>query len=121
MRTRGFVRTSEVAPVPGAPGQFAVEVHLTDAANVEQYVHWKGTHFLGGAPARAVEIEHGDDIEVHLDVAEKGGYTKESYVHNHTRGVRYTFVQRRTGCLGILAALAAVATLAAGAGIWALA
>ncbi len=109
MRTRGFVRTVDIAPVPGAPGQFAVDVRLVDASNAEQYCRWKGPHFIGGKPAAALEIEHSDEVEVVLEAGPKGGYTRTSYVHNHTRGVRYTFVRAKTGCLAVLASLALVA------------
>lgn len=48
-------------------------------------------------------------MEVVLLSDGKGGYTKASYVHNHTRGVRYTFVKAKTGCFAALAAMAVVA------------
>ena len=119
MRTRGFVRTVEVTPVPGAPGQFAVDVRLVDASNVEQYCRWKGPHFIGSKPAGALGIEHGDEVEVVLEAGPKGGYTKASYVHNHTHGVRYTFVKAKTGCLAVVAALALVAAIPVVAAFWA--
>jgi hypothetical protein len=119
VRTRGFVRTADVAPVPGAPGQFSVDVRLVDASNVEQYCRWKGPHFIGSEPASALGIEHGDDVEIVLLSDGRGGYTKASYVHNHTRGVRYTFVKAKTGCLSVMAALAAVAGALLAAAFWA--
>ena len=118
MRTRGFVRTADITPVPGAPNQFAVDVRLMDASNVEQYCRWKGPHFLGSAPAGAPGIEHGDEVEVVLLSDGKGGYTKASYVHNHTRGVRYTFVKAKTGCFAVLAALAVLAGVPLLATLW---
>jgi hypothetical protein len=121
MRTRGWVRTADIAPVAGAPSQFSVEIWLTDASSVEQYCRWKGALFIGSEPASAVQIEHGDEIEVVLEAAAGGGYTKASYVHNHTRGVRYTFVTAKTGCLAVLAAVAAMSAVAAAALLWAVA
>ena len=119
MRTRGFVRAVDIAPVPGAPGQFAADVRLVDASNAEQYCRWKGPHFIGSEPAAALGIEHGDDVEVVLEAAPKGGYTKASYVHNHTRGVRYTFVKAKTGCFAVLAVLAVVVIAPLLAAAWA--
>ena len=118
MRTRGWVRTVDVAPVAGAPSQFSVEVWLTDASNVERYCRWKGALFVGSEPASAVQIEHGDEIEVVLETAAGGGYTKASYVHNHTRGVRYTFVRAKTGCLAVLATVAVLAVTPVAAVLW---
>ena len=119
MRTRGWVRTADIAPVAGAPSQFSVEIWLTDASNVEQYCRWKGALFIGSEPASAVQIEHGDEVEVLLEAAAGGGYTKASYVHNHTRGVRYTFVKAKTGCLAAMAAVALPAATLLAAVLWA--
>jgi hypothetical protein len=118
MRTRGFVRTADITPVPGAPNQFAVDVRLMDASNAEQYCRWKGAHFIGSEPAGALSIEHGDEVEIVLLSDGKGGYTKASYVHNHTRGVRYTFVKAKSGCFAGLAAVALVAAGPVVAAFW---
>ena len=99
MRTRGWVRRADIAPVAGAPSQFSVEIWLTDASNVEQYYRWKGTLFVGSQPASAVQIEHGDEVEVLLEAAAGGGYTKDSYVHNHTGGCATRLSVRRRGAL----------------------
>lgn len=62
--------------------------------------------------------EHGDDLEVVLLSDGRGGYTKASYVHNHTRGVRYTLVRAKTGCFAVLAAIAVLAGVPILAGFW---
>lgn len=103
MRTRGFVRRADITPSPGAPAQFVANIRLVDAANVERYCRWSGSHFVGSDPAVTVWIQNGDEIEVVLEEDSRGRYTKRSFVHNHTRGMRYTFVRARTGCIVMLA------------------
>ncbi len=107
MRTRGWVRTADISPVPGAVEQLSVELHMTDASNMEQYCRWKSVHFAGGRPASQVDIRHGDDIEIFLVSDGRGAYTRDSYVHNHTRNLRYTFAAGKAGCLSLLALVAA--------------
>jgi hypothetical protein len=97
------VSTADISPVPGASAQFAVEIHLTDASNTEQYCRWKGVHYTGGRAASQVDIKHGDDVEILLTSDGKGGYTRDSYVHNHTRNLRYTFSGGKRGCASVLA------------------
>lgn len=105
-------------PSPARRASEHGDVRLMDASNVEQYCRWKGPHFIGSERADALGIEHGDEVEVVLLSDGKGGYTKGSYVHNHTRGVRYTFVRAKTGCLSVVAALALVAAAPVVAAIW---
>jgi len=115
MRTRGWIRTIDIEPVPGKPSHYAVELHLTDASNVEQYCHWKGPHFVVGGRTESIDLRHGDDVEIVLISDGRGGYTRDSYVHNHTRGVRYTFAPPKAGCLTVLALLALVGAAPAAA------
>lgn len=106
MRTRGWVRTADISPMPGASAQLSVELHMTDASNTEQYCRWKSAHFAGGRPAVQVDIKHGDDVEIFLVSDGKGGYTRDSYVHNHTRNLRYTFAAGKAGCVSLPALIA---------------
>jgi hypothetical protein len=83
VRTRGWVRTADISPVPGAAEQLSVELHMTDASNMEQYCRWKSVHFAGGRPASQVDIKHGDDIEIFLVTMVRG--VRGLPAHNHTR------------------------------------
>lgn len=108
MKTRGWIRTVDIEPVPGRPSHYAVDLHLIDASNIEQYCHWRGPHYVVGGSTDRIELHSGDEVEVALIGDGKGGYTRDSYVHNHTRGVRYTFVPAKSGCLTVLALLSSL-------------
>src|SRR3990170_1858740 len=108
--TRGYVRSVVVEPTAGRPSQLQVELRLNDARNVEQYCRWRAEHYLGKSLVDALEIRHGDDVEVSLVTDSRGRPARGSYVVNHTRDLRYTLGRQRTGCL-VAAAAAAVAAL----------
>lgn len=93
---RGWVRYIDVDPAAGHHEQLAVEIRLADIRGHEEYARWLSTHYLGGELVDSLEIRHGDDVEVRLERDASGRLTRESFVQNHTRGLRYTLV-RETG------------------------
>ena len=87
---RGWVRSFNAVPAPGAGGQLNVELRLNDGRNVERYIRWRAHHYLGRDRVDSLDLNIGDEAEVLLDVDSKHRYTRASFLENHTRGVRYT-------------------------------
>jgi hypothetical protein len=101
---RGHVRNVNISRSPGQKDYCRVEVWLTDLSNHEQYYQWTAPHFEDRRSPAIPEIRPGDDLELRIATDTRRRYTRQSYVHNHSRDVHYTLRQRGLGCLGLLAA-----------------
>ncbi|MCH8814703.1 MAG: hypothetical protein IH957_06325 [Chloroflexi bacterium] len=92
---RGWVRSFKATPAPGTEGELNVELRLNDQRNVERYIRWRAAHYAGRDRVDSLDLNIGDEAEVLLDVDSKGRYTKNSFLQNHTRRVRYTLTPIR--------------------------
>lgn len=90
---RGWVRYVDAEPTAGHHDKLAVEIRLADIRGHEEYARWLSTHYLGSELVDRLDIHFGDDVEVRLETDQQGHYTKESFVMNYTRGVRYTLAK----------------------------
>lgn len=92
---RGWVRSFKATSAPGTDGQLDVELRLNDGRNIERYVRWRAAHYAARKRVDSLDFDIGDEAEVLLDVDSKGRYTKDSFLENHTRRVRYTLARPR--------------------------
>lgn len=118
---RGWVRSIDFQSAAGHSEQLIVEIRLADIAGREVWARWRSEHYLGAAIVSSLEIRHGDEVELHIDADAKGHYTRDSYIEDHTRNIRYTLVKgHRAGCFTSLALLVCVPARMAAAGVFTL-
>jgi len=100
---RGHVRNVNISQAAGTKSAFRVEMWITDSSNHEQYCQWTSPHFVGRKPAAELDIRPGDDIEVRIATDARRRYLRASYIHNHSRDLRYGLTKPGVGCLSLVA------------------
>ncbi len=90
---RGWIRSFKATT--GTDGLLNVEMRINDRRSVERYVRWQSTHYADQVLVDTLDFAVGDEAEVLLDVDQKGLYSKESFVQNHTRGHHYTLASAK--------------------------